>query len=170
MNSTARKKTASQTLIAKPVCPTFVAEVSGLDFTKPFPPVLCEEVEALINQYGVLVFRGVQGMCNEKHIEFSALFGELDGVKDFVVPGVPYRLAPHYELFDAGNLAADGKTVLSPSDKRFKYSKVNLQWGVMKIDSRAIGCGTSMLLSTKGGTSIPSSRLMSSPTMEEILR
>lgn len=113
--------TVSKTLSARQVGPTFAGEVSGLDFTKPFPPGLREEVEDLIYQYGVLIFRGIPGMCNEKHLEFSKLFGDLDSNPLFTGPtrlGTPY-------LFDISNLSADGKTILPPTDRRFKFGKVS---------------------------------------------
>jgi alpha-ketoglutarate-dependent taurine dioxygenase len=113
--------TVSKTLTARQVGPTFAGEVSGLDFTKPFPPGLREEVEELINQYGVLIFRGIPGMSNEKHLEFSRLFGDLDSNPLF---SGPTRLGTPY-LFDISNLAADGKTILPPTDRRFKFGKVS---------------------------------------------
>jgi alpha-ketoglutarate-dependent taurine dioxygenase len=112
--------TVSKTLTANQVGPTFAGEVSGLDFTRPFPPGLREEVEDLIYQYGVLIFRGIPGMCNEKHLEFSKLFGDLDSNPLFTGPS---RLGTPY-LFDISNLSADGKTILPPTDRRFKFGKV----------------------------------------------
>ena len=115
--------TVTSTLQARQVGPTFAGEVTGLDFSKPFPPGLREEVEALMYQYGVLIFRGIPGMCNEKHIEFSSLFGDLDS--NPLAFGAATRLG-NDNLFDISNLAADGKTILKPTDRRFKFGKVRL--------------------------------------------
>jgi alpha-ketoglutarate-dependent 2,4-dichlorophenoxyacetate dioxygenase len=113
--------TVTSTLTARQVGPTFAAEVSGLDFSKPFPAGLREEVETLIYQYGVLIFRGIPGMCNEKHLEFSSLFGDLDD--NPLAFGRPTRLG-NPNLFDISNLNADGKTLLEPNDRRAKFGKV----------------------------------------------
>ena len=117
--------TIEQTLQGKQVGNTFAAEVTGLDFTKPFPPDLKQQVENLINKYGVLMFRAIPGMCNERHLEFSRLFGDLDS--NPLSFGRPTRLGTEY-LFDISNLAADGKTILEPTDKRFKFGKVIVYW------------------------------------------
>jgi alpha-ketoglutarate-dependent 2,4-dichlorophenoxyacetate dioxygenase len=110
-------------LVAQQVGRTFAAEVTGLDFSKPFPPSLREEVESLIYTYGVLMFRNVAGMCNERHLEFSSLFGELDSNPLFAGAS---RLGTRY-LFDISNLAANGKTILGSTDRRFKFGKVGLE-------------------------------------------
>lgn len=113
--------TVSSTLQARQVGPTFAGEVHGLDFTKPFPAGLREEVEQLMYQYGVLIFRNIPGMCNERHLEFSRMFGELDS--NPLVFGQKTRLE-NENLFDISNLDADGKTILAPTDRRFKFGKV----------------------------------------------
>jgi alpha-ketoglutarate-dependent 2,4-dichlorophenoxyacetate dioxygenase len=113
--------TVSSTLQVRQVGTTFAGEVAGLDFTKPFPPGLREEVEQLMYQYGVLIFRDIPGMCNERHLEFSRMFGELDS--NPLTFGKKTRLE-NANLFDISNLAADGKTILEPTDIRFKFGKV----------------------------------------------
>lgn len=72
-------------------------------------------------QYGVLIFRDIPGMCNERHLEFSRMFGELDS--NPLTFGKKTRLE-NANLFDISNLAADGKTILEPTDIRFKFGKV----------------------------------------------
>ena len=46
------------TLMLKPLHPVFVAEASGLDLTKPILRADACAINAAINQYGVLVWRG----------------------------------------------------------------------------------------------------------------
>src|SRR5271154_4930820 len=142
--------TVTSTLQGRQVGPTFAGEVIGLDFSKPFPPGLREEVEALMYQYGVLIFRGIPGMCNEKHLEFSSLFGDLDS--NPLAFGAATRLG-NDNLFDISNLAADGKTILKPTDRRFKFGKVRL--GKRGTDDRATLSGTSTPLSISIGINIP---------------
>jgi alpha-ketoglutarate-dependent 2,4-dichlorophenoxyacetate dioxygenase len=106
----------------KPIHPTFVAEVNGVDFSKPVPEQVCKDIADAIHHYGVLLFKKT-GLDNERHIEFAKNFGELDSTLQFITPGVKTRLAPFYELWDAGNLGVDGDII--PADVRqFEYNKV----------------------------------------------
>jgi alpha-ketoglutarate-dependent 2,4-dichlorophenoxyacetate dioxygenase len=130
--------TVTPRLTARQVGPTFAGEVSGLDFTKPFPPDLREQVENLIYQYGVLIFRNIPGMSNEKHLEFSKLFGELDS--NPLVFGQKTRLE-NENLFDISNLAADNKTILEPTDRRFKFGKVAITRQGLTVGKCTVACG-----------------------------
>lgn len=82
--------TAFQILI---VCNALVSDVRHGDFRtqisrNDFAPSLCEEVETLISQYGVLYFGPSQGRTTQA-CRASARFGKIDVVKDLVVPGLP---------------------------------------------------------------------------------
>lgn len=152
-------------LQARQVGPTFAGEVTGLDFSKPFPPGLREEVEALMYQYGVIIFRNIPGMCNEKHLEFSSMFGDLDS--NPLAFGGPTRLG-NDNLFDISNLAFDGKTILKPTDRRFKFGKVySPPMSIQKC--RETLFGTSMPLSINIATNIPFWQRTLSLLMEVIL-
>lgn len=74
--------------------PTFGAEVHGASFDKITPELVSGIREALAKvsravsytsrrQYGVLVFRKT-GLDDERHVELSAQFGDLDDIKPFV--------------------------------------------------------------------------------------
>jgi alpha-ketoglutarate-dependent 2,4-dichlorophenoxyacetate dioxygenase len=93
------------TLTLKPLHPVFVAEASGLDLTRPISRADACEVNAAINQYGVLVWRG-QPLTAEQQIQFATTFGPLDiGLKR--VFKRPERLEDE-RLIDISNVAADG--------------------------------------------------------------
>jgi alpha-ketoglutarate-dependent 2,4-dichlorophenoxyacetate dioxygenase len=109
-----------------PLHPTFGAELSGVDFTKPVSPELYAEIRKVVDkvrntrpfvdrgrrwsvavpgwlgQYGAVVVRDTK-LTDEAHVEFSRYFGELDDVTPYMDAGRKHRL-PMKELFDAGNI------------------------------------------------------------------
>ncbi|KAJ9645437.1 uncharacterized protein PV06_07871 [Exophiala oligosperma] len=91
------------------LAPTFGAEVSGIDFSKPVEPHVFAEVLDASAKYGVLVFRKA-GLDDERHVAFSRLFGELDDVKPYLTLGRKNRF-PFDELFDVSNQEDDGSIV-----------------------------------------------------------
>jgi alpha-ketoglutarate-dependent 2,4-dichlorophenoxyacetate dioxygenase len=112
-----------QTLTIKPLHPLFVAEVSGIDFSRPVSAETMREVIAAMDRYGVCVFRGT-ALDDEKHIAFSRLFGELELAPRLFGP----RIArfQHPELFDAGNLDASGNILVD--ERRRVYNRGNALW------------------------------------------
>jgi alpha-ketoglutarate-dependent 2,4-dichlorophenoxyacetate dioxygenase len=104
-----------------PLHPTFAAQLEGVDFSKPVPKEVCNEIEDAAHQYGVLVFKKT-GLDDERHIEFGKSFGDLDSTLQFIKPGERTRLAPHYELWDAGNLDADGN-IIPGNTRHYEYNK-----------------------------------------------
>jgi alpha-ketoglutarate-dependent 2,4-dichlorophenoxyacetate dioxygenase len=102
--------------------PTFVAEVRGVDFSKPVPQEVCDEIADAAHKYAVLVFKKT-GLDDERHISFAKNFGELDSVLQFMKPGAKTRLAPYYDLWDAGNLDADGN-IIPGHTRQYEYNKV----------------------------------------------
>jgi alpha-ketoglutarate-dependent 2,4-dichlorophenoxyacetate dioxygenase len=75
-----------------------------------------------VHKYAVLIFKKT-GLDDERHIEFAKNFGELDSVLQFMKPGGRGRLAPCYDLWDAGNLDVDGNIIPTHAGK-YAYSKV----------------------------------------------
>ena len=63
-------------LILKPLYPVFVAEATGLDLTKPISRADACEINAAMNGYGVLVWRG-QPLTAQQQIRFATAFGPL---------------------------------------------------------------------------------------------
>ncbi|KAL2432921.1 hypothetical protein ABEF95_015791 [Exophiala dermatitidis] len=106
----------------KKLAPTFGAEVSGVDFSKPVEPEVFKEIHDAITEYGVLVFRKT-GLDDERHVAFSRLFGDLDDVKPYLTLGRKNRFA-YDELFDVSNLEDDGSLVQVDS-KRDHTSRGN---------------------------------------------
>ena len=95
------------TLNVKPILPRFGAEVSGVDITQPLDEATQREILAIQDQWGVTVWRDT-GLTDETHVAFSRIFGHLE-----LAPrpaGRPARYQ-HQELFDAGNLDAEGKII-----------------------------------------------------------
>ncbi|KAJ9323545.1 hypothetical protein DTO027B5_4486 [Paecilomyces variotii] len=106
----------------KELHPTFGAEISGIDFSKPVDDDVFQEVLAAITKYGVCVFRQA-GLDDERHVQFARKFGELDDVTPYIVGGRPHRL-PFVELFDVGNVDLDG-SVFAMDNVRRDWNKGN---------------------------------------------
>ena len=57
--------------------PVFAAEASGIDLTQPLSSANLHAINAAMNQYGVLVWRG-QPLTQEQQLAFAGSFGPLD--------------------------------------------------------------------------------------------
>lgn len=109
-------------LTVTPILPRFGAEVSGVDISKPLDPRTQAEIVAAMDRWGVCVYRDT-GLDNESHIAFSRIFGHLE--KAPVRAGALPRHG-HRELFDAGNLDANGDINRDPS--AILYRKGDRLW------------------------------------------
>ncbi|KLO16565.1 alpha-ketoglutarate-dependent 2,4-dichlorophenoxyacetate dioxygenase [Schizopora paradoxa] len=112
-------------LTCKPLHPTFGAEVEGVDFSKPIPPDVIEDVIAAEDRFGVTVYRNT-GLDDLGHVQFSRQLGDLEKVPKFRGPNVPDRFQ-YPELFDAGNTDLDGK-IIQKNSRRWWYNKGNALW------------------------------------------
>ena len=93
------------TLTLKPLHPLFTAEADGVDLKKPLDADTVREIDAAMDRYAVLVFRG-QPLDQGEQIAFSRQFGPLDaGLRK--ATGAPTRFK-YDELIDIGNVALDG--------------------------------------------------------------
>jgi len=110
-------------LETRPLHPLFMAEVSGVDFSRPIEPETFRAVVAAMDRYGVCVFRGT-ALTDETHIAFSRLFGELELAPRLFGKGLVRFGYP--ELFDAGNLDAEGRILTD--ERRRVYNKGNALW------------------------------------------
>ena len=108
----------------KPVSRNFAARITGVNLTKSIPADVLTEVEAAINQYGVLVFPD-QAITDEQQIAFSRLLGPLEIAPYFV--GEKRRRLQHRELEDISNLDPDGNQ-LALDDLRRLYNLGNQLW------------------------------------------
>ena len=93
------------TLTVKPILPRFGAEVSGVDLRGPLDAALQREIVDMMDRWGVCVYRNT-GLDDETHVAFSRIFGHLE------LAPAPAGRPPKFtrrELFDAGNLDANGE-------------------------------------------------------------
>ncbi|KAH8434022.1 TauD/TfdA dioxygenase family protein [Aspergillus melleus] len=97
-----------------PLHPTFGAECSGVDFSKPVPPSTIDAIKAGMAKYGFLVFRRTQ-LDDAGHVAFASQLGDLDDSTTWIKPGQKYRLDPYTQLTDVGNIEADGNVVPTSS-------------------------------------------------------
>jgi len=94
--------------------PHFVAEASGLDLTQPLADADVRAINAAMNRYGVLVWRG-QPLTAQQQLRFSNSFGPLDiGLKR--VFKRPERLEDE-RLIDISNVDAQGQVAKRDSPK-----------------------------------------------------
>ena len=77
-------------LAIDPITPSIGAEISGLDFSRPIPVSVYDEVYRALLQYLVIFVRGTN-ISPEIHIAFAQNFGDLDE---------PHLLYPHVEGFE----------------------------------------------------------------------
>lgn len=102
------------TLQLKPLHPHFVAEASGIDLTQPLSPADARSINAAMNQYAVLVWRG-QPLTAQQQVSFATAFGPLDiGLKR--VFKRPERLEDE-RLIDISNVDATGEVSRRDSPK-----------------------------------------------------
>jgi alpha-ketoglutarate-dependent 2,4-dichlorophenoxyacetate dioxygenase len=106
-----------------PALPDFLAEVAGVDFTRPLDDAALRDVVAVMDRYAVCVFRAT-GLTDETHISFSRLLGQLELAPQAIAGRV--RRFQHPELFDAGNLDAQGNILVD--ERRRLYNKGNALW------------------------------------------
>jgi alpha-ketoglutarate-dependent 2,4-dichlorophenoxyacetate dioxygenase len=94
------------TLSFKPLTPHIGAEATGIDIAKPLTDSERREIEAGMDRFGVLVFRG-QPLDQDQQIRYAQSFGPLDlGFRK--VRGGPHRFK-HAELADISNVTVDGE-------------------------------------------------------------
>ena len=94
--------------------PHFVAEASGIDLTQPLADADVRAINAAMNRYGVLVWRG-QPLTAQQQLRFSNSFGPLDiGLKR--VFKRPERLEDE-RLIDISNVDAQGQVAKRDSPK-----------------------------------------------------
>ena len=102
------------TLQLQPLHSVFVAEASGIDITQPLSDTEVRQINAAMNQYAVLVWRG-QPLSGQQQINFAKSFGPLDlGLKK--VFNRPERLEDE-RLIDISNVDAQGKVARRDSPK-----------------------------------------------------
>ncbi|RFU34759.1 hypothetical protein B7463_g1532, partial [Scytalidium lignicola] len=128
---------SSTKLIIRPLHPTFIAEVEGVDWSKSIDQDTLTQIKDAIYRYGVLVFRNTN-LDDERHIAFSRLFGELDDMSPHVKLGRKLRLLP--ELFDVSNLNENGEIITEADPARLALNNGNMLWHAdLAFNSRRTG-------------------------------
>ncbi|MBR1193782.1 TauD/TfdA family dioxygenase [Bradyrhizobium sp. AUGA SZCCT0160] len=104
----------------------FFGEVSGVDLRKPLTPQEAQDIEAGMDKYAVLLFRG-QDVTDEQQMAFALNFGERENPRGgSVVKPEDSRLA-QTGLNDVSNLGKDGKPL--PRDSRINlFNLGNCLW------------------------------------------
>lgn len=101
----------------------FVAEVSGVDLSRPLHSATLHDLISAMDRYAVCVFRAT-ALNDESHIAFSRLLGKLEHAPRLF--GKNLTRFNHPELFDAGNLDASGQILVD--ERRRIYNKGNALW------------------------------------------
>lgn len=96
-----------------PLHPVFVAEASGIDLTRPLGADDVRAINAAMNEYAVLVWRG-QALTAQQQIDFARSFGPLDGGLKRIFKRNE-RLAE--ELIDISNVDVHGNVAKRDSPK-----------------------------------------------------
>lgn len=117
----------SPTLSFKRLHPTFAVEVGGVDWTKPIPESVLEEIVSAADREGVLVFRNAN-LDNARHIAFSRQLGDLDDIKVHIKAGRAMRFPEQPEIFDVSNLDHNGNIITDMDPGRKETSKGNNLW------------------------------------------
>ena len=104
--------------------PSFAAEISGVDLSKPTNGALVDEIWRAIETYSVLVFHD-QNLTDTQLRDFAAQFGPLE-IGRSAARGGPRRLALP-EIGDISNLDIDGN-VRELDDRRRLDSMGNRLW------------------------------------------
>ncbi|HTG20921.1 MAG TPA: TauD/TfdA family dioxygenase, partial [Reyranella sp.] len=106
--------------------PVIAGEVTGVDLTKPISREEAATIEAGMDRYGVLVFRG-QAISDEQQIAFTRNFGELESynTSGTVRKREDNRLGPG--IADLSNLTKDG-TIISAEDRVWFFKLGDRLW------------------------------------------
>lgn len=112
------------TIQFKPLHPLFAAEASGIDISRPLTPEHVRAIEAGMDRYGVLVFRG-QPLDQDQQIAYAQSFGPLDlGLRK--IKGGAHRFK-YNELADISNVKPDGE-VASRDHAKIVNNFANQLW------------------------------------------
>ena len=108
----------------EPVQPSFVAEVRGVDLTRPVSLEDFREIEAAFDRYAVLIFPD-QPLTDTQQVEFSAKFGPVFTATNYRNSFRERRLRP--EMSDISNIGRDGR-LLAEDDERRLHNRANQLW------------------------------------------
>jgi alpha-ketoglutarate-dependent 2,4-dichlorophenoxyacetate dioxygenase len=107
-----------------PARPDFAGVVSGVDIAAGVSPPEAAAIEAGMDRFAVLVFRG-QAINDDQQLAFSKHFGPMETATGDIVQGAERRLS--MDINDISNLDKDGK-VLARDDRKRLFSLGNMLW------------------------------------------
>ena len=107
-----------------PARPDFAGVVSGVDIAAGVSSTEAVAIEAGMDHFAVLVFRG-QAINDEQQLAFSKHFGPMETATGDIVQGAERRLS--MDINDISNLDKDGK-VLARDDRKRLFSLGNMLW------------------------------------------
>ena len=129
-------------IIVTAVHPDFVCDIAGVDLSQALMPADRDHIEAAINRYAVVVFRG-QKLSDDQQIEFAGHFGPIHASAQRARHhSIKHRL-PRDEIADISNLDGDGK-VLDVNARRRLDWLANRLWHT-DASFRAVPGALSML-------------------------
>jgi alpha-ketoglutarate-dependent 2,4-dichlorophenoxyacetate dioxygenase len=133
--------------------PVFVGEVSGVDISQKLSQEHVAALEAGMDRYAVLVFRGQQ-LTDDQQLQFSRNFGELEvTLAGQMAKPEDRRLGDRLELGDISNLTTRNE-LRAREDRSRMYALANRLWH-SDASFRAIGAGYTLLhgrvIPRKGG-------------------
>ena len=102
----------------------FMAEIGGVDLTRPVAPETFAEIRAAFDRHAILVFHG-QPVSDTQQVEFSALFGPVFTTTRYHRPQeVQDR---RKEMSPITNIDHEGR-ILLPDDDRRMHARANQLW------------------------------------------
>jgi alpha-ketoglutarate-dependent 2,4-dichlorophenoxyacetate dioxygenase len=113
------------TLSIRQIHPVFAGEVLGVDLTRPLTREDAAAIDAGMDRYAVLVFRG-QNITDDQQMAFTLNFGEIENAKGGnITKAEEYRLKKG--MVDVSNLDKEGKP-LARDDRRRMFNLGNRLW------------------------------------------
>ena len=109
---------------ANPANPGFAGNASGIDLSQPLSGSSIHGIEAGMDRFAVLIFRG-QPLTDDQQLAFSRNFGALETATGDLAQGEQRRLS--MELNDISNVAKDG-SLLARDDRRRLFGLGNMLW------------------------------------------
>jgi len=117
------------TLAVAPLHPIFVAEVTGIDLSRPIDEATKRAIEHAMDEYAVCVLPD-QRIDDEQQVAFAGLFGPLElspPKQDKTGKAVYNKRISRREIFDISNVDEDGG-ILDDRDARSIYRLGNELW------------------------------------------
>jgi alpha-ketoglutarate-dependent 2,4-dichlorophenoxyacetate dioxygenase len=121
--------------------PLFVAQIGGVDISRPLSPADRDGIEAAIHRYAVVVFHD-QALSDEQQVDFARRFGEPETSVGAVISDRKRLALP--QMVDISNLA-DASGALKGKDDRGRLMSLSNQLWHSDGSYRAVPGGLSML-------------------------